>query len=100
MDNGGLGIILLSLAILGLAFFALGRVKHSSLFVLGCSIVLVLVSLYRIIQVVIAGQSGYPGAPTIRDGLYMVLLGSLLLLIRGLREYEVLWQSRIQDQRS
>jgi hypothetical protein len=104
-DNGGLLVVLLSVAIVGLAFRPPRLIKRPVIWNVAFGAVLTLLSIYHIRRWLVryVKLAEAIGAPVIRIGLVMVALGSVLLLSAALVEYrrETLKHSnlpeRIQD---
>ncbi len=87
VDNGGLLIVLLSAATIGLVFRPPRFVRKPVIWVVACTVILTLASIYRVVRLLIdrAAAAGVIGAPELRYGLVMVLLGSLVLLAATLQ---------------
>lgn len=85
-DNGGLLVILLSLAVVGLAFRAPRFVHRPAVWAVRCSILLILLTTYHIGWWALHKTAGLRvSGPSF--GLWMVLLGSCILLIAASRQY-------------
>ena len=85
-DNGGLLVVFLSTAMLGLALRSPRFVERSTIWGIMFGVVLVLASGYHIARWLVQRieADGVIGAPALQIGLVMVLLGSLLLLSTAL----------------
>jgi hypothetical protein len=81
-DRGGLLIVLLSAAMMGMVFRASHAAKRLVIWIMTCGAILVLDSIYHIGGWVIrrVRADGMSGAPTLRVGLAMVFFGSVVLL--------------------
>jgi len=80
-DNGGFLILLLSITVVLLVFRTPTFLKHPRVWVVACTAILVLLSLYHLGKVWVQHlkAAGMIGAPEPRIGLFMVLCGSLLM---------------------
>ena len=88
-DNGGLLIVLLTLAIIVLTVRPVDFIAKPVVWSIVFSFVLVLVSILHLGSLFLdqAKWSGFVGAPVIQIGLIMVLIGSILLLFTTLVSY-------------
>ncbi len=87
VDNGGLLIVFLSAATIGLVFRSPRFVRNPVIWAVACAAMLTLASIYQIGRWLVerAAAGGVIGAPVLRYGLVMVLLGSLVLLAATLQ---------------
>jgi hypothetical protein len=81
-DNGGILVLLLSIFIIGLVFRSEGFIKSPAKGVLISAIALFIVFAYHIADWLVRRIASYGmvGAPSITIGLYLVGIGSILLL--------------------
>ena len=88
-DNGGLLIILLSLAILALLFRKPIRMKNVIQWMIGLSLALVFLSIYFVADFVIYRNEygDVIGRPEISVGFIMVIIGVLMLMVFSIADY-------------
>jgi hypothetical protein len=89
-DSGGLLIVLLSAAMMGMAFRASHAAKRLAIWTMTWGAILVLDSIYHIGSWVIRRieADGMSGTPALRVGLAMVFFGSLVLLSTAWFHYQ------------
>jgi hypothetical protein len=85
-DNGGFIVLLLGIFIIGLILRSSGFVKRPTIWILICSIVLSIISVYHVVDWLTRRiiSNGIIGAPEIKIGLILVGIGSLLTLTTAL----------------
>jgi hypothetical protein len=85
-DNGGIIVLLLGILVFGLIFRLGDYVNRPPKWILICAIALNIISAYHIIDWLVRRSlsNGIIGAPTIRIGLILVVIGSLLTLAAAL----------------
>ena len=90
-DNGGILVMVLSLAIAGLILWKPNFIKIPAIWTIVCAIILVAASIYHIGTWIFRRVQlpGVIGAPTPAIGLWIVLLGSVILLSTALRHYQI-----------
>ena len=88
-DNGGITVLLFCIFINGLLFRSSNFTNYPISWILGCSIALVMISTYHIVDLWIRHIAvwGIVGPPTIRFGLILVGIGSLINLTTSLFMY-------------
>lgn len=88
-DNGGLIVLLLSIALAMLIFKPPIFIEKPQRWTIALSIILILDSIFHITSWIIdlSQKIGRVGAPSIHIGLIMVFLGSVTLLITSLLQY-------------
>ena len=87
VDNGGLLIVFLSAATIGLVFRPPRFARKPAIWAVGCTATLTLASIYQVGRWLVkrAAAGGAIGASELGYGLVMVLLGSLVLLATTLQ---------------
>ena len=85
-DNGGMIVLFLGVLILGLIFRLGDYVKRPAKWILICAIALSIISAYHVVDWLVRRivANGIIGAPTIKIGLILVVIGSLLTLAGAL----------------
>jgi len=84
-DNGGMLVLILAIIVVLLIIWPPGIVKDPITLAIVCESGLVAISMYHIGRLVIRRimMGGMIGAPEVKLGLVMVMLGSLILVVTG-----------------